>query len=71
MFNQRAFRHKAEGYTVTAFDIDPAAPVKVKDANDAGWQKAIAYRRDEDDGAIFIRSERDFMNRFEQVEQPV
>ena len=64
MYNQKRFTHKREGYGVTAFDLDPSAVIKVKEANDAGWTVATAYRRDGDD-TIYIRSGEDFLNRFE------
>lgn len=69
MFNQKQYLHKREGYAVTAFDIDPSAMLRTKDANDAAWQPAVSYRREGEDDVIYIRSHSDFMNKFEELEQ--
>ena len=60
--------HNREGYSVRVVALDGDPPIKVKDADDARWQAAVAYRRDDED-TVFVRSAADFRNRFNQDER--
>jgi hypothetical protein len=55
--------HKYQGYKVNIVEL---AMPRFKDANDAVWQDAVAYHREDTagDSMTFIRSEKDFLAKF-------
>lgn len=66
------WRHKREGYSVSIATLGNLNALYMKDANDAAWQKAVAYQVDggdteEGDSRILIRSERDFLAKFTEA----
>jgi hypothetical protein len=57
--------HKREGYIVRIADIGGGVGAKLKDANDAQWQEAVGYYRENELDAVLVRSKADFLAKFE------
>jgi hypothetical protein len=56
--------HKGGGYGVSISDGLPYDSVHIKDANDALWQTAVAYVRDDDAETLYVRPRDDFLAKF-------
>jgi len=64
---QDGWTHKREGYGVNIFP--GSQPYKVKDTNDARWQDAVAYVREDNDSVILVRPLSDFLAKFERAKE--
>lgn len=63
-----SWAHKRDGYKVTIADLG-FDKIRTKDADDAAWQRAVAYTVDggdveEGDSHLLVRTEKDFRDRF-------
>jgi hypothetical protein len=56
--------HKSGGYGVSIPDDLAYDSVRIKDANDARWQTAVAYVRDDDAETLYVRPRDDFLAKF-------
>lgn len=54
--------HKRDGYTAI---VEPIEGLQMKDADDAQWHPAVAYKRDDNDSDTFARTTDDFLAKFE------
>lgn len=56
--------HRRDNYGVSIPDDLAYDSVRIKDANDARWQTAIAYVRDDDAETLYVRPREDFLAKF-------
>lgn len=55
--------HKHDNYTVSIADL-AFDKIRTKDADDAAWQRAVGFVREDDAETLYVRAEKDFRNRF-------
>lgn len=57
------WKHRREHYSATV-----RCAAKMKDDNDARWKDAVGYTRNGRNGETYVRSETDFLLKFERIE---